>query len=433
MTAEVTQKGNAAEVVSPCPNYPVGHLSERSERIPCLQGIKCKTLTTSGLNDMIHAQLKGVKLMASVKWEGGKYHGAGETKAHFRHDEKEQRLAHEHANEHINKELTPFNYSMNGLSYAQMCEKYDKRVAELAPNTRMTKVTVTCQSLEIPAPAGLPKYRQSAWFKRVHELIIDFAGEENVIEGTVHVDELHEYIDASTGQKCMSRAHLHEAVVPAVDGKLNGREFSARKNIKRLNNIIHEMSVKEFGIPFHTGKGGKSTKSVEELKNESATLEAVQQIVSSEYADLCADLDEARYFAELELQEQIAQEAHDAYEQIEAKRKKEEADLKANIGPRIRKVYEREQKADAREALLLSLPLVHPDEDFLREGYMKTIKFKDGTTAEDRYQRYIAVENRHRQEAKRKVDPHAKDKALATAEYAESERPSVSRGNDFDF
>lgn len=292
--------------------------------------------------------------MASVKWEGGKYHGAGETKAHFRHDEKEQRLAHEHANEHINKELTPFNYSMNGLSYAEMCEKYDKRIAELAPNTRMTKVTVTCQSLEVPAPADLPKDSQPEWFRRVHEIITDFAGEENVIEGIVHVDELHEYTDASTGKKRMSMEHLHETVVPEVGGKLNGKEFSLRKNIKKLNNAIHEMSVKEFGVKFHTGKGKKSSKSVEELKNESATLEAAQEIVSAEYADLCADLDVERMLAGQELDERLAQEAHEAHEQLEAeleaKQKKAEAKLNANIGPRIRAVYEREQALKVKEA-----------------------------------------------------------------------------------
>lgn len=336
--------------------------------------------------------------MASVKWEGGKYHGAGETKAHFRHDEKEQRMLHEHTNKDINKGQTQFNYSMNGLTYAEMCEKYDKRIAELAPNTRMTKVTVTCQNLEIPVPAGLPEDKQPEWFRRVYELIVDFAGKENVIDGNVHVDEKHTYMDAKTGEWRTSREHMHVSVIPEVDGKLNGKAFSARKNINRLNSTIHKMSIQEFGIPFHTGKGGKSPETVDELKNKSATLEAELDAVIEARAD--ADV-------ELFLAEQEAAKIRLEAIKYAKKREKEADDLKVAVASEKTSYEQKNEELDNLIAegkeCVNSPSSVSEDNDSNRKAFMETIKYKNGMTAEDYYQRELIRKRQAETERKAKI------------------------------
>lgn len=302
---------------------------------------KTNTITPVIPHRSVRLRLKGADKMASVKWQGGKYHGAGEAKAHFRHDEKEQRMKHEHANEHINKELTKFNYSMYGLSYEEMCEKYDERIAELdATGTNKRKDRTTLQSLEVPAPEGLPPDKRPAWFRRVHEIIVGFYGERNVIEGHVHVDEVHEYIDAETHRKRVSCEHLHEGVIPVVDGVLNGKKFSSRANINRLNKAVDEMSQKEFGVSFHTGKGGKSTKPVEQLKQESATLEAVNAVL----VDMCDELNAEKAATYYELDE--------AWEQFEKTKEQFEERFADRCDEKDAEYAEREAESNEREAAL---------------------------------------------------------------------------------
>lgn len=218
--------------------------------------------------------------MASAKFEGGKCKGSIKVKAFFRHDEKEQRLSHEHTNEHIDKSRTHLNTSAYGLSYIEACMKYDKRIAELdaTTNTNMRKDRVTMQSIEIPVPEGLAYISQQAFFDNVKEILCTMFGEINLIEAFYHYDEEHEYIDPETKEKKMSRNHGHYNFVPEVDGQLNGKAFSSRANMKKLNGAIEKMCQTEFGINFMDGSKKKGKKTVEQLKNESKEAELIQQM-----------------------------------------------------------------------------------------------------------------------------------------------------------
>ena len=131
--------------------------------------------------------------MASAKFEGGKCKGSAKAKAFFLHDEKEQRLLHEHTNEHIDKSKTHLNTSAYGLSYEEICEKYDKRIAELdaTTNTNIRKDRVTMQCIEIPVPEGLPHEKHQEFFDNVKDILCEMYGEENLIEAMYHRDEEH--------------------------------------------------------------------------------------------------------------------------------------------------------------------------------------------------------------------------------------------------
>lgn len=67
-------------------------------------------------------------------------------------------------------------------------------------------------------------------------------------------------------------------IVPAVDGKLNAKQLSLRKNMKALNREVEQMTQKEFGCAFMTGTKKKSVKTVEELKQESEYAELFYQL-----------------------------------------------------------------------------------------------------------------------------------------------------------
>ena len=67
-------------------------------------------------------------------------------------------------------------------------------------------------------------------------------------------------------------------IIPEVDGKLNCKKMTLRKNMKELNREVDVMTQAEFGCSFLSGTKKKSTKKVEELKQESEYAELLCQI-----------------------------------------------------------------------------------------------------------------------------------------------------------
>ena len=213
--------------------------------------------------------------MASVNFE--KLKTPQQVKAMLRHCDGEERMEANHSNIDIDKSKTSGN--MQGdLDYAAPCQKYSERIAFLdaKPGANKRKDRVTCFGLNVPAPKDLKPEDEKAFFLAAIKIIINQYGENNIIQYYMHQDEKHAYIHAETGERCMSRSHLQCYVVPEHNGKLNGKWFSSRANMVKLNNSIHRMAQEQFDVMFMDGSKRKSRKTVEQLKNESACL-AIQQ------------------------------------------------------------------------------------------------------------------------------------------------------------
>ncbi len=224
--------------------------------------------------------------MASVNYKKLKL--PQEVKAMLYHCDKEKRLETSHSNIDIDKSATPDN--MQGdLDYYAACKRYDGRIAELdaEPGANRRKDRVTCFGLNIPAPKDLKSDDEQEFFVEVLKLIAEQYGFENIIQYYMHLDEKHDYINAETGEQCTSRSHLQCYVVPEHSGKLNGKWFSNRSNMVKLNNSIHRMAQEQFGATFMDGSKRKSRKTVEQLKNESTYLE-IQKELEKQRADLNA-------------------------------------------------------------------------------------------------------------------------------------------------
>lgn len=218
--------------------------------------------------------------MASCKFENGKYHTATEAKAHFRHDDisiESRRIAAK-GNPNIDVTKSNLNRSLLGLTYEQMCQKYDERIAYLdaTTNTNRRKDRVTLQNIEIPVPAELDRRYYNKWFVKVADLLCDLYGRENFIEGQIHYDEEHEYMNAETGELTASRVHAHFSIVPEIKGILNCKKMSGRNNMRKLNSAVDNMTKCLFNCSFMTGEKKKSRQTVDELKNKSNRL-ALQQ------------------------------------------------------------------------------------------------------------------------------------------------------------
>lgn len=210
--------------------------------------------------------------MASVNFK--KIKTAGEAKAIFRHCDEDERLKHEHENQQIDKSKTGLNSSIPG-GYKKLCNRYDTRIKELdsLPSANKRKDRVTLMSLEFPVPKDLPRDNYLSWFLATNRIIKDKYGDENVLGFHQHYDEEHEYMHPETQEMRMSRVHEHIYVVPEHDGKLNCKWCSNRANMIDLNNRIHEMTVRDYGVEFMDGSKAKSKSEVNELKNASRQAE----------------------------------------------------------------------------------------------------------------------------------------------------------------
>lgn len=218
--------------------------------------------------------------MASAGWNGGKAKSTAQAKAWMRHNSKDERIAANHSNTDIDKSRTPLNWSYRGLSYKARCAAYDKRLSEIdmgKPGTGKNARTVL-QSVCVYSPAALrgdlPKLRD--WFRRVGELAEAQFGAANVIDMAVDVDEVHDYPDEDTGEQRTAAEHGHLWLVPEVDGRLNGKEFSNRAAIIAFNDRLQHMTAREFNCEWNDGTKKKRRGTVEQLKRNSLKVEVEQ-------------------------------------------------------------------------------------------------------------------------------------------------------------
>lgn len=288
--------------------------------------------------------------MASVNYL--KCKGAGHAKAMMRHSEKEERLKHEHSNPDIDKSCTEKNSSMYGLSYDEMCAKLDDRICTLDETTNTNKRSdrVVMFSLEYSVPEGILEWKEEAFLADVEKLIAEQYGERNIIESERHMDEKHKYMDH--GEEKLSRAHGHTFVVPEIDGKLNGKKFSSKSQMMKLNKSIEEMSVQKYQLHFMTGREARH-QSVEELKRESAieqqtlSIQKNNEILMRQYETsqgLKTEKEELTHELTA-LKDDYEQQKHD----LQASYQLEQANLEAEYAKKKKLIAEREMKLAQKE------------------------------------------------------------------------------------
>ena len=215
--------------------------------------------------------------MASVNF--AKFKTAGECKAMMRHCDTAERVKGAHSNPDIDKALTASNGAIKGLGYSDVCAAYDRRIAAMdaAEGANKRKDRVTLLGLDVPRPAGLKDADQDAWFRRVWDITAQMYGADNMLEGYIHRDEVHTYMDPTTKQEVTSREHMHMYVIPERNGRLCAKECTSRASMIALNNEIQAMTAKEFGVQFMDGSKRKSRGTVEEMKAQSVIADAERQ------------------------------------------------------------------------------------------------------------------------------------------------------------
>lgn len=219
--------------------------------------------------------------MASANFMKATSQKVGAMKKHLDMDERMQR---NHANKHINKELTENNYFVGTKSFGEMKRKWSRRVNEIDkknPPKRVMRDRVTACFVEIPCPLKITEDgRSEEFFKSINNFLLDYFGKENYCGGAIHLDEVHDYFDSRTRQMTTSMEHGHFLVVPYAEWKdksgqrkgINGKAFLNREMLIDFNKQLNQMVLERFGIELNT-HGLAQKESVEELKRRTDTLE----------------------------------------------------------------------------------------------------------------------------------------------------------------
>lgn len=308
--------------------------------------------------------------MASVDWK--KYKSKQYVKAVLRHncnDTREQ--TQEHTNPHIQPDKTHLNTGFHD-TYADAKKRFERGYKRLTEGKTVRKDAVVGLGFSVPVPKGLPEDKTEAFLGRVHEILCNRYGAENVVSFSIHRDERHEYIDPDTKQKEESRDHAQGIILPEVDGGLCAKKVLSRKNMISLNDEIDRMSRAEFGLAFVDGSKRKSRGSVEHMKNES--LKAENELLREENKTL-----------------------KDEKAELEAR----VAELEKQVdGPLLRMVYKKaKDRKEQYEADAEAAKALREEEERMREEARKGREEEDRKAEEARQRVAEAKDARKREEA----------------------------------
>lgn len=220
--------------------------------------------------------------MSSVNFEKIKQNSKP-VSAYIRHNDSSERLKHEHSNKDINKDLTSGNVDWKGIDYNAAQERYKARIAELdkVEGQNKRKDRVVAFSLCVPIPKDVSD--KKAFFNDVMGLFSKDFGERNIIQGNLHVDEVHDYIE--NGEVKTSLEHIHCLVIPEINGKLCGKKFSSRAAMSGLSKEIDNLCRTRYHCNFLTGEAPRH-KTVEELKAEGeAEKKALLQLADTDIVE----------------------------------------------------------------------------------------------------------------------------------------------------
>lgn len=326
--------------------------------------------------------------MASVNFE--KFKSVQSAKAQFRHCDKDARKETDHGNKEIDLQKSDMNIQYASSSYESTCKRYDSRIKAIdegGRNKNRRKDRVTLLGLEVPVPKDLPSSDYVKWFSRVNSIIEGRYGADNVMNAYIHFDEQHEYMDVRTREMTMSRVHGHFFVVPEINGKLNAKELTLRKNMISLNREIEKMTKNEFGVKFMTGEKRKSRDEVEDLKRKSREAEREARMKEREAQLEAREMQVKRLEADVRRQKDALERDRSDFERykgnFEAERKNAiQGEIERFRGIATKMIEEAKQDIANKTS---NLPVNEDAETFMKS---RKTKKKDGTviTLWDMYQ-----------------------------------------------
>ena len=225
--------------------------------------------------------------MAGVEFSKQGTSALGEMSVHFDNEIRGNSKIN-HSNINIDPSLTRLNYYIGVESYEEIVHKIEEKIKEadaINPPKRLRKDRKTWFSLDVPCPPELEgTLEEDKFFQMYFDLL-----KENglpVIAVIIHKDEKHQYYDRNKKEMSSSRDHGHYmGACITKDGRCNCKDLINPEMCRKVQDLIQEMCLKEWGFSYQTGEGRRGRhKTVEQLKQESQI--ALQEKLARENVDV---------------------------------------------------------------------------------------------------------------------------------------------------
>lgn len=213
--------------------------------------------------------------MASVDYK--KIKTKADAAALIRHCDTDERLEHNHSNEEIDKSETENNLNLYSINYLDVLKKIKERIQYLddTTNTNKRKDRVEMFSLIVPSCENMSIETSKEFLNDALKIIENVYDKKNIMNAYLHVDEIHEYIDDFKIKK--SRPHLHIYIIASDhEGKLNGKWFSSKAMMKKVNKEIDDLARNKYNERFMTHEKAKK-KTVEQLKSQTQDIKNIEK------------------------------------------------------------------------------------------------------------------------------------------------------------
>ena len=255
------------------------------------------------------------------------------------HCDEELRLKAEHANRHINKKLTQKNVQYGG-TYDEVKKRFEDTLAEIdaRPRANLRHDRTCLFSITGPIPVSDEtkdtEKQRNAWIAGIENIIKADYQEAVILASYIHYDEVHDYINAETGEHVMSRPHMHMFVIPIVNGRLCGKRFFPNpSSLREFHRKVDILTKEIYGFSYGNGSKKKSFDTVEHLKMESEKAEMEERRAT--LAEMEKELLNRQ--SALQQQEQIIEEREQNINRREAKMM---AFINSSIGKRAMQEYD---------------------------------------------------------------------------------------------
>lgn len=239
-----------------------------------------------------------------------------------------------YSNEDIDTSLSSRNIVLGCRNASEARSRLRNRIEEVdkvLPPKRVRKDRVVAIEYCVPAPREDMELEDQVYFLRTaYNKLKDEFGCKNIICGTIHVDERHEYKDVDG--KHTSRAHLHVIGVPFVPDKgINGKNFLQKDTYGRVNEAMDDICKDLYGFKFQDGSKQRSRGSVEQLKHAQKQVAAYEHTKTQEVNERLLIYGETRKNAiDTALGDYKKKEARKAVEAVQEHRDKLNEDI-ANL------------------------------------------------------------------------------------------------------
>lgn len=319
---------------------------------------------------------------------------------------------HEHSNENIDKSKTHLNYDLKDREGLTAYQYHKQMIDKIADDTKertgkaIRKDAVTLCSWAVTVPKDLDEDKHEEFFKKTYVFFKERYGENNIVTAVVHHDE--------------TTPHLHFQFVPIIENdgvrKLCAKDMETPKTLRNIHKDLQDFLENELNcsVMLLNGATINGNKTIQELQAEE--LKAENERLKAQYDKMTKTLSDKEMkkidttpkrltggfkgLSPTQAQELVNtsmalrrenKSLRDENKQLKEKNKVLQNDNSA-VSSELKQIKQERQATFSREKLERERKQQERLERSERErgkleNYMSQLKFSDGTTALEDFER----------------------------------------------